>query len=92
GPGALLFVGPEWYLEVEPAPEPLLAVHPRDRREALQTAFEVGNRHFSLALDGERLLVPDDVAMERLLTRLGVPWERTRAVFSPIGPGHRHEH
>ncbi len=32
-------------------------------------AFEVGNRHFTLALDGPRLLVPDDPAMKVLLTR-----------------------
>lgn len=91
-PGALLFVGPDWYLEVEAAPEPLIAAFPRDHHEALRTAFEVGNRHFSLAIDGDRLLVPDDTAMEQLLSRLGVRWERTEAVFTPVGAGHRHEH
>ena len=91
-PGAVLFVGPDWYLEVEAAPEPLIAVLPRDHDEALRTAFEVGNRHFALAIDGERLLVPDDTAMEQLLSRLGVRWERTLAVFRPAGGEHRHEH
>jgi urease accessory protein len=90
-PGAVLWVDADWYLEVEAAPEPLIAVSPRHREEALRVAFEVGNRHFSLAIDGERLLVPDDAAMEQLLARLGVPWERTQAVFAPIGAGHRHE-
>jgi urease accessory protein UreE len=37
------------------------------------------------------LLVPDDPAMEQLLKRLGVTFERTRAVFAPIGHGHRHD-
>jgi len=54
-------------------------------------AFEVGNRHFTLAIDGERLLVPDDTAMEQLLTRLDVPWRRDHAVFVPVGAGHRHD-
>jgi urease accessory protein len=90
-PGSVLWLAADWYLEVEAAPEPVIAVFPRQREEALRTAFEVGNRHFSLALDGERLLVPDDTAMEQLLTRLGVPWERTTAVFTPIGHGHRHD-
>ena len=66
-------------------------VMPRTREEALRVAFEVGNRHFTLAVDGARLLVPDDPAMERLLTRLGVRFERTRVAFLPLGHGHRHD-
>ena len=90
--GQILVVEPEWYLEVEPAPEPVIAVFPRDRVEALRLAFEVGNRHFSLALEPDALLVPDDPAMEQFLTRLGAKWERRTAVFNPLGSGHAHEH
>jgi urease accessory protein len=91
-PGTVLWVGDGAYVMVEAAEEPVLAVTPRSHDEALRVAFEVGNRHFTLAIDGSRLLVPDDTAMEQLLTRLGVTWTRTRAVFVPIGAGHRHEH
>jgi urease accessory protein len=90
-PGSLLVVGPDFYVVVEAEPEPVLAVRPRDAREAIGVAFEVGNRHFPLALDGERLLVPDDTAMRQLLERLGVAFENTEAVFSPLGAGHRHD-
>jgi urease accessory protein len=89
--GEVLHVGPGWYVAVEAAPEPVLAVRPRSPEEALRIAFEVGNRHFTLALDGDRLLVPDDPAMTRLLGRLGVAWARERAAFLPIGAGHRHD-
>ena len=89
--GAILFRDADWYLAVEGEPEPVIAVRPRDHREALRVAFEVGNRHFSLAEDGDALLVPDDTAMAQLLDRLSVPWERRAAVYSPIGFGHRHE-
>jgi urease accessory protein len=85
--GDVLAVEEEWYLVVEARPEPVLAVLPRDRAEAIRLAFDVGNRHFSLALDGLALLVPDDTAMEQLLTRAGVPWERRLAIFNPIGGG-----
>ena len=91
-PGDVLHVGAGFCVVVEAAPEPVLAVTPRSREEALRVAFEVGNRHFTLALDGERLLVPDDPAMEQLLGRLGAAFVRTRAVFVPVGAGHRHEH
>jgi urease accessory protein UreE len=71
--------------------EGVLAVTPRSRDEGLRVAFEVGNRHFAVAVEGERLLVLDDAAMEQLLRRLGVAFERTRAVFVPLGQGHRHD-
>src|SRR5438105_15952371 len=90
-PGDILHVGPGWYVVIEAAREPVLAVTPRSREEALRIAFEVGNRHFTLALDGDRLLVPDDPAMERLLSRSGAPFTRERAVFVPMGVAHRHE-
>jgi urease accessory protein len=91
-PADVLAIEPDWYLAVEAMPEPVLAVRPRGRAEAIRIAFEVGNRHFSLALDGDLILVPDDTAMEQLLTRLGADWERRLAPYCPIGRGgHRHE-
>ena len=89
--GDVLLIEPDWYLAVEARPEPVLAMLPRDRAEAIRVAFEVGNRHFSLALRGDAILVPDDSAMRQLATRLGVPWEPREAVYEPIGGGHRHE-
>lgn len=89
-PGDVLVNEPEWYLEVEASEEPVLAIRPRDHQAALRVAFEVGNHHFPIAIDGDTLLVPDDTAMEQLLTRLGEPWERRRAVFDPIAKAHRH--
>lgn len=90
-PGAVLHVDADWYVVVEAAAEPVLAVRPRSREEELRVVFEIGNRHFTLAVDGARLLVPDDPAMEQLLRRLDLPFERVSAVFVPLGHGHRHD-
>ena len=90
-PGDVLHVDRGWYVTIEAAVEPVLAVMPRSREEGLRVAFEVGNRHFTLAIDGDRLLVPDDTAMEQLLSRLHVAWSRDHAVFIPVGAGHRHD-
>ena len=90
-PGQILHVDTSWYVVVEPAAEPVLVITPRSREEALRLAFEIGNRHFSMALDGDRILVPDDPAMDRLLSRAGAPFTRERAVFLPVGVGNRHE-
>ena len=91
-PNDVIAVGDDWYLEVEGRPEPVIAIAPRGRDEAVRVAFDVGNRHFPLALDGDGLLVPDDSAMEQLVARLGVPWRRLDAVFDPIGKAAPHTH
>jgi urease accessory protein len=91
-PGDVVAVEADWYLVIEGKPESVLAVTPRDRNEAIRVAFDVGNRHFPLAISGDDLLVPDDTAMEQLLSRLGVVWNRSAAVFAPLGGGHSHEH
>jgi urease accessory protein len=90
-PGDIVAVEADWYLEIEGKPEPVLAVTPRDKDEAIRIAFDVGNRHFPLAIAGDVLLVPDDTAMEQLLTRRGVVWQRRAAVFAPLAGGHSHE-
>jgi len=90
-PGDILHVAADWYVVVEAAPEPVLAVTPRSRDEALRIAWEVGNRHFTMALDGDRLLLPDDTAMVQLLGRLDLPFERVQSIFIPFGAGYRHD-
>ncbi|MBI2215738.1 MAG: urease accessory protein UreE [Candidatus Rokubacteria bacterium] len=90
-PGDVLHVAPSWYVRIEAAAEPVLAVTPRSPHEAIRIAFEVGNRHFTLAIAGERLLVPDDPAMVQLLARLGIVFDPVEAPFVPVGFGHRHE-
>ncbi|MDE3178579.1 MAG: urease accessory protein UreE [Acidobacteriota bacterium] len=91
-PGSVLHLEPQWYLEVRAAAEPVIAILPTGYENAVKIAFEVGNRHFPLALEGEEILVPDDPAMAQLLDRLGAKWERRRAAFSPVGKERRHGH
>jgi len=86
-PGAVLAVEADWYLVVEARPEPVLVLFPESYEAAVRVAFDVGNRHFSLGGDGDTLLVPDDTAMESLVTRLGVRWERREMVYSPLHGG-----
>lgn len=86
-PGTVIAVGADWYIEIEAAPEALLVVRSADRDAAIRVAFEVGNHHFPLSIEGDELIVPDDSAMEQLLNRLGVRWERRHAAFNPIARG-----
>jgi urease accessory protein len=91
-PGSILYVGADWYLKIEAAIEPVLEIVPSDYHEAVKIAFEVGNRHFPLALEESKILVPDDKVMVRLMDRLGAPWERRQAIFDPIGNTQLHQH
>ena len=91
-PGAILHVGTDWYLKIEGAIEPVLEIVPSDCNEAVKIAFEVGNRHFPLALEESKILVPDDKVMVRLMDRLGASWERRQAIFDPIGKTQLHQH
>ena len=86
-PGAILAVEEDWYLAVEARPEAVLACFPSSHPEALRIAFDVGNRHFTLAVEDGALVVPDDPAMSQLLSRLGVRWERRETVYAPLGGG-----
>ena len=86
-PGEILAVEDDWYLAVEGRPEPVLAIYPRSREDALRLAFDVGNRHFTLAVEGAVLVVPDDPAMAQLVSRLGMRWERREVVYTPLGGG-----
>jgi len=91
-PGSILYVGADWYLKIEAAIEPVLEICPSDSNEAVKIAFEVGNRHFPLAIERSKILVPDDKVMVRLMERLGAPWERRQAIFDPIGNTQLHQH
>jgi urease accessory protein len=86
-PGDVLAVEADWYLVVEARPQAVLVLFPESYEAAVRIAFDVGNRHFTLGCDGDALLVPDDTAMEHLVTRLGVRWERRETVYSPLHRG-----
>lgn len=89
-PGEIVAMAGDWYLAVEGRPEPVLAIFPRSREDALRIAFDVGNRHVTLAIEGDALVVPDEPAMTQLVARLGARWERRQTVYTPLG-GDGHE-
>jgi urease accessory protein len=91
-PDSILWLGPDWYLRIEAATESVLEIIPLSCEHAVKIAFEVGNRHFPLAMQESKILVPDDTAMVRLMDRLGAPWERKQTVFDPIGNTQLHQH
>lgn len=91
-PNSILWIGSDWYLRIEAAIEPVLEITPSDYEHGVRIAFEVGNRHFPLAMEKGKILVPDDNAMVRLMDRLDASWERRQMVFTPVGGSQHHQH
>lgn len=89
-PGRVIWIGPDWYLVMEAASEPLLAISVASREDAIRVAFEIGNMHSPLAVCGEKILVPDHPAMIQVLGRIGAHWEKCSLAFQPIGKGSPH--
>jgi urease accessory protein len=89
-PGIPLWAESNWHLNVVASPEPVLAIEPVDWATAVRAAFEIGNRHFPLAIEGPALLVPDDPAMVQLFERMAIPFTRCSVPFNPLGIGHIH--
>jgi urease accessory protein UreE len=91
-PDSILWIGPDWYLRIEAATEPVLEITPADYEHAVKVAFEVGNRHFPLAIERGKIVVPDESSMVRLMDRLNASFERRQIVFNPIGSPQQHQH
>ena len=91
-PGAIVWTEPDWYLKIVGAPENVIEIFPSSPEQALRIAFEVGNLHYPLALADGKLIVPEEKAMIRLLSKLGARWEKTQSVFDPIANTQSHLH
>ncbi|MDB6133779.1 MAG: UreE urease accessory domain protein [Verrucomicrobiales bacterium] len=50
---------------------------------AAQIGWSIGNMHFSIEGQPDRLLATDDAAVRQLLDRMGVRWQLVQAVFRP---------
>ena len=72
--------------------EPVFVIRPRVPRESALFAYHIGNSHQPIMLTAEEIVCPDVLGMEQVLDYHGIPFERTRRAFTPVGqsPDHRH--
>ena len=79
-------------------PEPVLEI-PLDVsvEAAAVVGWAVGNLHFAIEAQPERLLAPDDPGLRQALDRLGIHYHEATEVFQPhrfagslLGHGHAH--
>lgn len=89
-PGAVLFAGEGWHVEVEAAPEDVWVVHASDHRRLFRVAWEIGNRHFPVDLGDDEVAVLYDHTLAELWSRLGVTARRERRPFLAEMRPHAH--
>lgn len=76
---------------IEQLPEPVLEVQSAASfAAAARLGWIIGNLHFQIAIEGDRVLVVDDSAVRQLFEREGIAFTPRQAVFHPLAGGHRH--
>ena len=83
-------------VSVVAAPEPLLRVQATTAEELLQAAYHLGNRHVSLEVHPQELLLLRDSVLEAMLRSRGLELSSCERPFVPeggaYGGGHHHAH
>jgi urease accessory protein len=89
--GDAFFLAPEkTVVVVREAPEPVYVVRPRSPQEWAALAYHVGNRHQSLMIGEEELILPRNPAVHSLLNQLRAAYSADSRPFtaSLIGSPH----
>ena len=64
-----------------------------EEKQAAWIGWMVGNLHFKAAFSDEGILVQDDLAVEQMLERESIPFQRVTRIFQPSkSGGHSHDH
>lgn len=87
GPGDALELADGRLIEVEAAPEPLLAIAGPG---LARLAWHIGNRHTPCQVEEDRLLIRDDHVLAEMLRRLGAEPVPLVAPFFPEGGAYGH--
>ena len=78
---------------IEQAPEPCFLVPLGEAKQAAWIGWMIGNLHFKAAFTDDGILVENDLAVEQMLERESIPYQRVTRVFQPSkSGGHSHDH
>ncbi|MEX6505010.1 urease accessory protein UreE [Jiella sp. M17.18] len=72
-------------VEVKAKPEPLYEVRGQDAAHLVALAWQIGNRHLSAQVFGDRLLIRRDPVIRDMLQGLGAAVAEVEAAFDPEG-------
>lgn len=78
---------------IEQSPEDCFIVPIGEAKEAAWIGWMIGNLHFKAAFVEAGVLVQDDLAVQQMLDREQIQYERVHRVFQPSKQGgHSHDH
>lgn len=90
--GDILYAGETFYIIVEAKEEDLMVISPKSINEAARIAFELGNRHLPVSIQGDAIMTPCSRDTESAMEGLGVPYERKTGIFEPVRRAGHHVH
>ena len=78
---------------IEQMPEDCFLIALKEAKESAWIGWMIGNLHFKAAFSEEGLLVQDDLAVEQMLDREHIHYQRVQRIFQPSKQaGHSHDH
>lgn len=88
----VLFIGDCFYIIVEAKEEDLIAISPKNINESAHIAFELGNRHLPVSIQGNTILTLYSHDTASAVESLGVTYERRKGSFEPVRRTGHHVH
>jgi urease accessory protein len=79
--GDVLVADESLVIAVQLQPDDVLVVRPATIAQAVEIGHALGNRHIPVVPDGDAVVVAYAEALETLIARSGVPYERTARVM-----------
>ena len=91
--GAVVWAAANAHYVIRQTEEPVLEITLAGPPESLALlGWSIGNLHATIEPRPGKLLTPDDPAMRQALTRMGVVFAPTTAIFHPPRQAHSHDH
>ena len=88
--GDILYINNNSYIAVEAAEEDVVVIYPDDMTKGAVIAYEIGNRHLPISINGDTIMTPYNHVLEDYLKKEAIQYEHKRDVFEPIKRGHSH--
>ncbi len=79
-------------IEIHAAPEKLYEINARDARHLVEIAWHLGNRHLSVQIEEDRILILRDHVIRGMLEGLGAKVYDVEEPFQPARGAHSHGH
>jgi len=88
--GDILYINNNSYISVEAAEEDVLVIYSGGMTRGAVIAYEIGNRHLPISINGDTIITPYNHVFEEYLKRESIQYKCKKGIFEPIKRGHAH--